>query len=1386
MKRIINSNVAFFIVLFCAVHTLALHAMDIKPDKFLIINAHCTGDSWSSAVDSGIRSYLGQSIDTMIYIEYLDRVHFCEPDVITNQARLIHSKYYNIDLTALIVYDPISLDFVLEYRSTIFPGIPIIFCGPASNLPPGDEEIDNFHYIPVPNTTLSAIEWAVGAFPDAKNIVAISDQTVSDQAGLESMRKSVSVFLNEHEYHEFSGFTAEEIVEGFASLEGKSFAVVLNYCFDRFNNRITQMDINKILALSDTPIITNQRDMISRLAVGGFFLNGTKLGDYIGKRTIEIVRGTQMENPLPFKIDIVFDSNLIKRFDIPIALLPDNAVIQKEKSSIRKFIEIYAGASIYLFAILIVALILTIILFLNLKRTMRALKEREKQIKIILNSSQISLWKWRRDLDALVFDEVMIQRVIVDQGVNKLPRDRWHEILHPDSLAMIDEYYQRMDNGEIDGFDDECLLRMLDGGYQWFRIVGKVTHRDRKGMVLEVHGMILNIHSQKISQAELFQTHALMHAAIDQSPAGILIAQAPDVRINMVNSAAAQIRGVERRNLINSPVEEHFMKWQTYHGDGSPYKPEDLPLSKAVQQGVTTHNEILVMRDVNGEDHWIIVNATPIRNNKEEVTAGIAIFLDITESRKYQQKLAENEERYRMIFDNSPLGIFHYNSQGVILEVNEKMLELLDTKKKKLIGQNMLSISQDSKIQDIIRASLSGKAGYYEGDYSTLLNRYRIPVRIFFSPVFNSSGEQIGGLGIAEDMSDWRRAEQALVQSEEKFRILSEKSIAGINISQNGVFKYVNPRMTELFGYTEEEMLDMPIHKIIYPDDMEIVRQNLLKRMHGESDTVVYEFRGVKKSGEIIHIQTFGSIITYRGEMAAFGTLINITERKRAEEERIRLEKAIDQTSEAIFITDSFGIIQYVNPAFEKLNGYMRYEVIGRNASILIEEEEDQAFYDTVWDKLRTGTIWSGILTNRRKNGTLYNAEATFSPIRDNQGMINQFVVVLKDVTDRVRIEKQLRQSQKMEAIGTLAGGIAHDFNNILGAILGYTELVVDDSEQYPRIHKNMIEVMAAASRAKELVAQILAFSRQKEQEKKPVNVLHIVKEVLRLLRSSTPTTIEIKRSLESKSPIVMADPTQIHQIVMNLCTNASQAMKENGGILDVRVRELEFKEPFVARHELKPGKYVCLTVADTGKGIPPNIMERIFEPYFTTKKQQGGTGLGLAIVHGIIRNLEGDIVVSSEEGAGTEFVVYLPMIEQKSTVVEPSTEPLPKGTETILFIDDEDMLINFAKQAFARLGYNIITFKDPREALQYYQRHIDKIDLVITDQTMPKMTGAQLATAILHEKPGMPIVLCTGFSETISRERALQMGIREYVMKPLIMKEMAFIVRDILDQSKV
>jgi len=404
--------------------------------------------------------------------------------------------------------------------------------------------------------------------------------------------------------------------------------------------------------------------------------------------------------------------------------------------------------------------------------------------------------------------------------------------------------------------------------------------------------------------------------------------------------------------------------------------------------------------------------------------------------------------------------------------------------------------------------------------------------------------------------------------------------------------------------------------------------------------------------------------------------------------------------------------------------------------------------------------------------------------IYDEEGRIREILAVGIDVTEKRALEKRLAQAQKMEAIGTLAGGIAHDFNNILSAIIGYTELSLLDTPKGDPKQNNLIQVLKAGGRAKELVQQILTFSRRRENELQPIKVNLIVNEAIKLLRASLPSTIQIRHKIESNLT-VLSDATNIHQILMNLCTNSSYAMQENGGTLEVNLSDVDLDSKFTGQHPgVKPGKFIKLTVSDTGCGMSPEVSRRIFDPFFTTKKVGQGTGMGLSVVHGIVKSHGGAITVESSPGQGTTFSLFLPASEAVSITPEDSAQLMVTGTEHILFVDDEDFQADIAKRLLVRLGYRVTTTTDSLEALGLFRQTPDKFDLVITDMTMPAMTGDVLAAKIISIRPDIPVIVCTGYSERINKEIIKKIGIRELAMKPLVMKDIAEMIRRVLGEK--
>ena len=771
-----------------------------------------------------------------------------------------------------------------------------------------------------------------------------------------------------------------------------------------------------------------------------------------------------------------------------------------------------------------------------------------------------------------------------------------------------------------------------------------------------------------------------------------------------------------------------------------------------------------------------------------------------------EETLRESEQKYRFLADNTLDIIWAIDLNLAFTYVNPAIQSMMGYSPEEFIGSHLSEHCDEENFGRMVQVIADEMARGPQGTgvilEAVLLHKNRKPIQfeIHGRVIYDENGEAMVLQGIAHDITKRTQVEKALKESEKKYRELYNfLPIPVYEMDFESNITSVNRVIYETFRGTEKDFKKgFKGWQLLSPKDVDRSSKNIQRLLKGE-EIAGTEYDLMRLDGSVFPAIVISSVVYSDGKPVGLrGAIVDITERKRQEEELRQanafLDSIVENIPDMIFLKDATELrFVRLNRAGELLLGYSRDDLLGKSDYDLFPKEQADFFtkndrevlnrkkiVDVAEENLRTRIMGDRILHTKKV------------PILDEEGEPEYLLGISEDITENKRAKEernkltaQLFQLQKLESIGNLAGGIAHDFNNILSAIIGFTEIVLDDVEKGSNVEECLQEVYKAGKRAKELVKQILTFARQSDEELKPIQAKPLIKEALNFLRSSIPTTIEIKQNIESSASII-GNPTQLHQVIMNLCTNAAHAMEEKGGTLEVGLTEVRIdRVNTIEKLELKPGDYIRLSVSDTGQGMLPEVMKSIFEPYYTTKKIGEGTGLGLSLVHGIVESYHGKIEVKSELGKGSVFSVYIPTIKKDESYSSYEPSILPSGSERILLIDDEVSIAKMESQILESLGYMVVTRTSSVEALELFCSKPNDFDLVVTDMTMPNLTGDKLAVELMKIRPDIPVILCSGYSKKISGESAADIGIKAFAYKPVVKSDLAKTVRKVLDEDK-
>lgn len=760
------------------------------------------------------------------------------------------------------------------------------------------------------------------------------------------------------------------------------------------------------------------------------------------------------------------------------------------------------------------------------------------------------------------------------------------------------------------------------------------------------------------------------------------------------------------------------------------------------------------------------------------------------ERREIEGVLKESEGLLKDCLENAPDGVYMSDMEGNFLYGNRRSEEIIGYSRDELIGKNFLQVnilSEKSlyKAAELFEASIEGRpTGPDEIELVTKDGRL-VPVEINTAVV--QRGDQRIVLGFVRDITDRKRAEETLQESEERYRQFVEGVSKGVFVAQDGMLKFVNPMGVEILGHSQHDLTTLPFTHFIHPDDRNMVMERHMRRVTGEKFATRYDFRILTSGGNIRWVELDSVTIQWEHRPAVLVFISDITDRKQAEDEilleREKLKTLSDNAPFGMVLLNKAGRFTYINPKFTDLLGYDLADIPDSRTWFkkAYPDTEYRRAAISAWLKDFSG---AGPGAQNQKVFTVTCKDGTQAIMRFTPSVLasGDYLMTCEDITELRRLESHLRQAQKMESIGTLTGGVAHDFNNILSALMGYASLMQAKMDKDSPLRPYVDQVLSASRKAADLTRSLLAFSRQQPVTLAPLDMNTTIESTKELLKRLLTEDIELRTSLAKVNTVVMADRSQIDQILFNLVTNARDSMPK-GGTLIVKTDIADMDSRFTRAHGFgKPGRYVLITISDTGEGMDEATQGKIFDPFFTTKETGKGTGLGLAIVYGIVKQHGGYITVYSELNRGTTFRIYLPAVRARADHEENAIFPVTTGNETILIAEDNEEVRRFMQGALSEYGYRIIEAIDGEDAIDKFSRHMG-IDLIIVDSVMPKKNGREVYEEIHRINPRIKVLFTSGYTKDVVLNKGIEDKEFDFIAKPLLLNELLQKIREVLDR---
>ena len=1018
------------------------------------------------------------------------------------------------------------------------------------------------------------------------------------------------------------------------------------------------------------------------------------------------------------------------------------------------------------------------------RRAQEALRTSEKRLVRAQAVAQMGFVDWNLRTNAvLLSDEARRIHGFVRQADMVAP-ELVARAVHPDDKELVTKALEQAIHGAKE-YDLDHRIVWPDGSVRWVHAHAQLT-RDAEGAPETLLGTVVDVTERKRAEDQLREFSQRLNYHVENSPLAV-IEWGPDMRLTRWSGEAERIFGWRADEVLGKRMGD----FRLVYGEDESTVAE---VSAALRHG-RKPSRLSANRNYrkDGSVAYCEWYNSSLLGESGEVRSILSLVLDVTERKKAEEALSEKHRELtetvrqleqsrsmlQLIIESIPTRVFWKDRDLRYLGCNSHFARDAGfSDPHQLVGKDDFAMGWREQ------------ADLYRMDDRNVMTSCRPKMNIVEPqttpagatnwvstskvPLQRADGEVVGILGVYDDITERRRAEEALRESEERYRSLFEQSPIGIyRTTPDGRILLANPALLTMLGYGSfEELAARNLETTGFEPGYPRERfREILERDHELRD---FEAVWTTKSGTAVRVLENARAV--RGADGAIlhyeGTVEDITARTLAEEERRRLSAAIEQAAEAVVVTDREGTIQYVNPAFERVTGYGRDEVLGRTPRMLKSGSHDAAFYKSLWDTITAGEVWSGHLINRRKNGSTYEEETTISPVRGPDGRIVNYVAVKRDVTHEVALQQQLNQAQKMEAVGRLAGGIAHDFNNLLQALLTHAQLLRAHAQDPEHIREEAAKVEQDVTRGTGLIRQLLLFSRQETSRLERIDLNDVALNAVGMLRRLVRENIVFDLELADRPTTVEADRGQLEQVLMNLVVNASDAMQQGGRL--------------VIRTGCEPHGSSWLEVEDNGQGIPEAVLEHIFEPFFTTKEPGKGTGLGLSVVHGIVARHHGRVELDTRPGRGSKFRVLLPHTGAGGFDTAPAAaigpEELPVGSgERVLVVEDETGAREGLKEILVSLGYDVVAVGSGSEAGCLAAE--PTFALLLTDLLLPDVAGHDLAEGLQARWPGLAVVLMSGYAEDEAVRRGIEAGRIRFLQKPFNMQTLATTVRAALSE---